>query len=82
MINTTKSLQIRLPAQLRDEADSVLSSMGIDLPTAVRLYLKKIVQTRSIPFSLEASYVEPIAVDAKTQARMDSVARSWSAKQR
>lgn len=82
MTSPMKSLQIRLPAQLRDEADSVLSSMGIDLPTAVRLYLKKIVQTRSIPFSVEASHVEPIAVDAKTQARMDSVARSWSAKQR
>ena len=82
MTTATKSLQIRLPAELRDEADSVLSSMGIDLPTAVRLYLKKIVQTRSIPFSVEAGHVEPIAVDSKTQARMDSVARSWTAKRR
>jgi DNA-damage-inducible protein J len=74
-----KTLQIRLPDTLRDEADSVLTEIGLDLPTAVRLYLTKIVQTRSIPFSLEASAVrvEPIEVDADTQAKMDGIAAAW-----
>jgi len=74
-----KTLQVRIPEQLRADADSVLADIGIDLPTAVRLYLTKVVQTRSIPFSLEASpiRIEQIPVDAETQGQMDSIAAEW-----
>lgn len=74
-----KTLQIRLPEGLRDKADAVLADMGLDLPTAVRLYLTKIVQTRSIPFALEAPTmrVEAIDVDEETQAEMNSIATAW-----
>jgi DNA-damage-inducible protein J len=74
-----KTLQIRLPEGLRDKADAVLADMGLDLPTAVRLYLTKIVQTRSIPFALEAPTmrVESIDVDEETQADMNSIATAW-----
>jgi len=74
-----KTLQIRLPEGLRDKADAVLADMGLDLPTAVRLYLTKIVQTRSIPFALEAPAmrVEAIDVDEEIQADMNSIATAW-----
>jgi DNA-damage-inducible protein J len=74
-----KTLQVRIPDRLRDDADSVLADIGMDMPTAVRLYLTKIVQTRSIPFALEASgvRVEAFAVDAGTQNQMDGVAAAW-----
>ena len=77
-----KTLQIRLLEELREEADSVLEAMGLDMPTAVRLYLTKIVQTRSIPFALEAGPVEFLSVDEATQTRMDAVATAWRAKKR
>lgn len=74
-----KTLQVRIPEQLRADADSVLADIGIDMPTAVRLYLTKIVQTRGIPFPLEASpnWGEQIPVDAETQAQMDAIATAW-----
>jgi len=74
-----KTLQVRIPEQLRADADSVLADIGLDLPTAVRLYLNKIVQTRSIPFALEATStrVEQIPVDAETQVQMDAIATAW-----
>jgi len=72
------TLQVRIPQSLRDEAEGILDSMGLDLPTAVRLYLKKVTQTRSIPFSLEADpLVEVIAVDKEIQRRMDGIAKVW-----
>ena len=77
-----KTLQLRLPQELRDEADSVLGAMGLDMPTAVRLYLTKIVQTRSIPFSLDAGHFEVIPVGDVTQKRMDAVAAAWRQKKR
>jgi DNA-damage-inducible protein J len=76
----TKSttLQIRVPVKLRDEVSSVLDSMGLDLPTAVRVYLSKVAQTRRIPFALEADPpAELVPVDAATQAKMDAIATAW-----
>jgi DNA-damage-inducible protein J len=75
-----KTLQIRVSDDLRSDADVVLNEIGLDMPTAIRLYLKKIVQTRSIPFSLEAPngvFVEEISADASTQKKMDSLASTW-----
>jgi DNA-damage-inducible protein J len=75
-----KTLQVRLPEELRDEADSVLNEIGMDMSTAIRVYLKKIVQNRAIPFSLEAGsplIVEEVEVDGATQRRMDSIAKTW-----
>lgn len=77
--NYIKTLQIRIPDQLRHDADLVLADIGLDMPTAVRLYLAKIVQTRSIPFSLTASpaAIEPLAAEPVTQEQLDAVEANW-----
>ena len=75
-----KTLQIRIPDQLRHDADLVLADIGLDMPTAVRLYLAKIVQTRSIPFSLTAAPV-PVAgagAEGVTQNQIDEVEATWA----
>ena len=78
--NAMKTLQVRVSDDLRTNADAVLEDIGLDMPTAIRLYLNKIVQTRSIPFTLEAGgvAVEEMEVDAATQKKMDAVADAWS----
>jgi DNA-damage-inducible protein J len=74
-----KTLQVRIPEQLRADADSVLADIGLDLPTAVRLYLNKIVQTRGIPFTLEASPIRSVVIPvvAESQAQMDAIGTAW-----
>lgn len=77
-----KTLQVRLADDLREEADSVLADMGLDMPTAIRLYLKKIIQTGGIPFQLGTTgvKVEPIKVDRAMQRKMDAVVSVWRKK--
>jgi len=78
MTVASTTLQVRLPRSLRDDASSALEQMGLDLPTAVRLYLTKVARTRRIPFALEAEPVaEVVQVDRATQARMDRIAKAW-----
>ena len=78
MASASTTLQVRLPQALRDSASSALEEMGLDLPTAVRLYLTKVAKTRRIPFPLEAEpLAEVVEVDRATQARMDRIAKSW-----
>ncbi len=78
MAIASTTLQVRLPVKLRDEASVTLEEMGLDIPTAIRLYLTKVVKTRRIPFELEADpVVEAIEADEALQGRMDRIGTAW-----
>jgi addiction module RelB/DinJ family antitoxin len=49
----TKAIQIRIDTKLKKDAENVLEHLGMDVPTAVRIFLKKVVVSRSIPFELK-----------------------------
>jgi DNA-damage-inducible protein J len=50
-----KNVQLRLDEGLKQKAERVLDELGLDMPTALRLFLKKLVKTRSIPFRVSAN---------------------------
>ena len=45
-------LQLRIDDNLRKEASDVYSQLGLDLPTAIHMFLTRSVQVRGIPFSM------------------------------
>lgn len=45
-------VQIRVDKDLKNEATSIFEQIGLDLPTAFRIFLKKSVEERSILFSM------------------------------
>lgn len=51
----TKAIQIRVEEKLKHEADLVFEDLGLDTPTAIRLFLKKVVVSQSIPFELKVT---------------------------
>jgi len=48
-----KNIQFRVESDLKHKAEMLFGNLGIDLPTAFRLFLKKSVATKSIPFRIE-----------------------------
>jgi addiction module RelB/DinJ family antitoxin len=78
----TKTLQLRVDESLRREADSLFTELGLDTTTAVRMFLRRAVQTRSIPFALriEEGPAELIDVPAPVQAQMDQIGALWAKK--
>ena len=46
-------LQLRIDDGLRREAAEIYSQLGLDLPTAIRMFLTRSVQVRGIPFSMQ-----------------------------
>lgn len=54
----THTIQIRIEKSLKQKADLLFSEMGLDLPTAIRIFLTKVVSTRKIPFELSAPLTE------------------------
>ena len=77
-----KTLTLRIPDGLHDESNEVLEQIGLDVPTAFRIFLTQVAATRSIPFALKAREVcwQTVPVDAATQQKMDAVAALWSQK--
>lgn len=45
-------VQVRMDESLRVEASSIAEQLGLDLPTAIRVFLKKMVAERAVPFPL------------------------------
>ena len=56
----TCTLQVRLDADLRKEADELFTSAGMDLSTAVRLFLRQSVIRRRLPFEVIVRNPGPI----------------------
>ncbi len=77
-----KTLTLRIPNDLLDESNEVLEQIGLDVPTAFRLFLTQVAATRSIPFVLKACDVswEMVPVDAASQREMDALAALWAQK--
>jgi len=48
----TKSLSIRIDADLKKESESILSKLGLSTSTAVSMLLKTIVRNRAVPSEL------------------------------
>jgi len=46
------TLQIRIDEKIKKDAKLVLDSMGLDMSSAIKIYLKQVVLTQSIPFPI------------------------------
>ena len=47
------TLQIRIDDVLKQEADALFASLGLDTTTAVRIFLNAAVENAGIPFSVQ-----------------------------
>ena len=46
-------LQVRIDPKIKEEASKVYESLGLDLSTAVRLFLMKSIDENGLPFELK-----------------------------
>lgn len=48
----TSVMQVRVDDELKAKATAVYDELGIDLPTAIRMFLKRSVAVNGVPFSM------------------------------
>ena len=46
-------VQVRIEEELKEEAIKLFNELGLDLSTAIRLFLKKCVEDKKLPFKLK-----------------------------
>jgi len=57
----TALIQLRVEPELKNEVDSILSDNGLDIPTAIRIFLAKVRRVGGIPFDVRTYNTETIA---------------------
>ena len=50
---STATLQIRVEDNLKEQATALFERLGLDLPTAIRIFLKKSVAENGVPFEIK-----------------------------
>ena len=68
-------IQFRADKKLKQEVADIYEELGIDLPTAFRMFMKRSKQVRGIPFDLtlpEQSVTRADAIEAFYEARKQS----------
>ena len=54
-ISNTTNLNIRIDAKLKKDSDTLFKELGLNMSTAISMFLTKCVSTESIPFKVEKS---------------------------
>ena len=54
----TTTLHLRIDEDLKNQASEVFENLGMDLPTAIRIFLRKSVMEDGIPFELRNKRAE------------------------
>lgn len=56
-------IAVRIDDQLKKEATAIFNELGLDMTTAVKLFLKQSVLTRSIPFEVKLDVDDDVKKD-------------------
>lgn len=71
------TVQVRVDSAIKATVENILANMGLDMSTAIRMYLKKIQQTNSIPFAVSNTrYDENGFTTAEKKEILDSLRES------
>ncbi len=63
------NLTIRVDANLRQEADALFTSLGMNLSTAINVFLRQAVETEGFPFEVRKRRAKAETLAAMEEAR-------------
>ena len=52
---TTSNINVQTDSELKTKAQTVLDDLGLDMPTAINIFLKQVVYEEAIPFEIDKS---------------------------
>ncbi len=70
---TTSSLQVRVDPALRKEAETLFANAGLDMSSAIRLFLRQSVIRRRLPFEVVSESPDPFWSKANQRVLADSI---------
>lgn len=68
----TSNVFARVEPELKEQAEQVLSQLGIPMSNAVSMFLRQVVLQRGIPFEMKLPKEQPLVYGNLTKAQLDA----------
>lgn len=53
MANLTSAINVNVPSDVKDEANKLFNNLGLNMSTAINIFLKRAIYERGIPFEIK-----------------------------
>ena len=70
----SSTITVRVEDKLKKEAGDVFRAVGMDMSTAITIYLKQVVRTNGIPFPVSAEIPNALTLKAIQEAEKGEMA--------
>lgn len=68
----TSNVFARVEPEIKEQAEQVLSQLGIPMSNAIGLFLRQIIMQRGIPFDMKLPARKPTAIGAMNAAELNA----------
>ena len=72
MATKSANLYARIEPDLKEQAESILSSLGIPTSNAITMFYKQIVLQRGLPFEVKLPVAQPLDASKFTEQQMNA----------
>jgi DNA-damage-inducible protein J len=69
----TSTLQVRIDSDLRKDAERLFTNAGLDMSSAIRLFLRQSVIRRRLPFEVMSESPDPFWSEANQRVLAESI---------
>lgn len=72
MATKTANLYVRIEPDVKEQAESILSELGIPVSNAIQMYYKQIILHRGLPFDVKLPKERPLILEELTQDELEA----------
>ncbi|MCR5767210.1 MAG: type II toxin-antitoxin system RelB/DinJ family antitoxin [Lachnospiraceae bacterium] len=70
----SSTITVRVDDNVKSEANSILKAVGLDMSTAINVYLKQVIRSNGIPFVISADIPNEVTIKAIKAAEAGDMA--------
>ena len=72
MATKTANLYARIEPDVKEQAEKILSALGIPASNAINMFYKQIILQRGLPFEVKIPQTKPVSVSGLTEAQLNA----------
>ena len=72
MATKTANLYARIEPDVKEQAESILNSLGIPVSNAINMFYKQIILQRGLPFEVKLPVTQPVNIAALSEEELST----------
>ena len=72
MASKSANLYVRIEPDVKEQAEGILSALGIPAPNAINMFYKQIILNRGLPFEVKIPTARPVNMAELTETELNA----------